>query len=147
MTYRGTRLYAEEVTAVPTENGPVPSHVLMTPDAIEALHKLDRPQAESVARAIQGIGKSEGKPLVVLDDGKRYLVAVPDDESAPVVMYREARQDKKYLVTALVDRDAYQTYEMAESPSFLQSTTFKATLGAAAAAALGILLGSRMGKS
>ncbi len=53
---------------------------------------------------------------------------------APVVMYREA-EDNGYLVTALVDRATYKTYEIAEQPGFLQSTTFKAAAAMAAAAA------------
>jgi hypothetical protein len=72
---------------------------------------------------------------------------VPDDDHAPVVMYRDA-DDGGYLVTALVDRATYKTYEIAEQPGFLQSTTFKAAVGAVAATAVGILLGSRaLGKS
>ena len=56
MTYLGAVTYAGGVTAtVPTDSGP--SNVRMTPAAIDALHKLARPQAESVARAIASIGQ------------------------------------------------------------------------------------------
>jgi hypothetical protein len=153
MTYLDTRTYPREVTAtVPAENGQ--ANVRMTPTAIDALHELARPQAESVARAIAAIGQAEGKPVAAPKDtqqdngnGRQYLAMVPDDDQAPVVMYREA-DDGGYLVTALVDRDTYKTYEIAEQPGFLQSTTFKAAVGAVAAAVLGIILGSRaMGKT
>jgi len=146
MTYQGTQAYAEGVTAtVPAENGQ--SNVRMTPAAIDALHDLARPQAEAVARAIAAIGQVEGRPVTAPDEGngngRQYLAMVPDDHEAPVVMYRES-DDGGYLVTALVDRATYQTYEIAEQrPRFLQSSAFKATVGAVAAAAIGIILGSR----
>lgn len=141
----GHPAYAGRVTAaVSMQSGP--SNVRMTPSAIEALRELERPQAESVARAIAAIGQAEGKPVVARDDGKQYLVMVPDDEQAPVVTYREDGKDN-FLVTALIDRGTYETFEITERPGFLQSSTFKATVGAAAAAALGIILGSRFGRS
>jgi hypothetical protein len=155
MTYRRIRTYPEGVTATaPGENGQ--ANVRMTPTAIDALRELARPQAESVARAIAAIGQAEGRPVAIPQDaqqengngnGRQYLAMVPDDDHAPVVMYRDA-DDGGYLVTALVDRATYKTYEIAEQPGFLQSTTFKAAVGAVAATAVGILLGSRaLGKS
>ena len=146
MTYQGTRTYAGGVTAtLPTENGQ--TNVRMTPAAIDALHELMRPQAESAARAIAAIGQTAGRPVEAPQaNGRQYYAMVPDDDKAPVVMYREA-DDGGYLVTALVDRDTYQTYEIAEQPGFLQSNSFKAAVGAVAAAALGIIVGARaMGK-
>jgi len=142
MTYQGTRTYAGGVTAtLPTENGQ--ANVRMTPAAIDALHELARPQAESAARAIAAIGQTAGKPVEEPQtNGRQYYAMVPDDDKAPVVMYRQA-DDGGYLVTALVDRDTYQTYEIAEQPGFLQSNSFKAAVGAVAAAALGIILGAR----
>ena len=144
MTYQATRVYADGVTAtVPAENGQ--SNVRMTPAAIDALHALPRPQAESVARAIAAIGQVAGNPVVAPEEGngRQYLAMVTDDDNAPVVMYREA-DDGGYLVTALVDRATYKTYEIAEQRhGFLQSTTFRAAVGAVAAAAVGIILGSR----
>lgn len=148
MTYPGAATYPRSVTAaVPTDSGL--SNVRMTPAAIGALRKLARPEAESVARAIAAIGQTPGNPVVAPNgngNGKQYLAIVPDDDKAPVVMYRQS-DDNGYLVTALVDRDTYQTYEIAEQPSFLQSRTFKAAVGAVAAAAIGIILGSRAGRS
>lgn len=153
MTYPDARTYSSGMTATaPAGNGQ--PNVRMTPTAIDALRELARPQAESVARAIAAIGQAEGKQVAIPQDaqqengnGRQYLAMVPDDDHAPVVMYREA-DDGGYLVTALVDRATYKTYEIAEQPGFLQSTTFKAAVGAAAATALGILLGSRaLGKS
>jgi hypothetical protein len=142
MTYQGTLTYAGGVTAtLPTESGQ--ASVRMTPAAIDALRELARPQAEAVARAIAAVGQTAGKPVdAPQENGRQYYAMVPDDDKAPVVMYREA-DDGGYLVTALVDRDTYQTYEIAEQPGFLQSTTFKAAVGAIAAAAVGIILGSR----
>jgi hypothetical protein len=155
MAYRRTRTYPEGVTATaPDENGQ--ATVRMTPTAIDALRELARPQAESVARAIAAIGQTAGKPVAIPQDaqqengngnGRQYLAMVSDDDHAPVVMYREA-DDGGYLVTALVDRATYKTYEIAEQPGFLQSATFKTAVGALAATALGILLRSRaLGKS
>jgi len=145
MTYQGTRAYADGMTAiVPTENGQ--SNVRMTPAAIDALHELARPQAESVARAIAAIGQTEGKPVAAPEgNGRQYLAMVPDDDEAPVVMYREA-DDGGYLVTNLVDRATYKTYEIAGRPSFLQSNSFKTAAAAVVAAAIGVILGSRAGK-
>lgn len=146
MTYQATRTYAGCMTAtMPTENGQ--SNVRMTPAAIDALHGLERPQAESVARAIAAIGQTEGKPVAAPreSNGRQYFAMVPDDDNAPVVMYR-AVDDGGYLVTALVDRETYKTYEIAEQrPGFLQSNSFKAAVGAIAAAAIGVILGSRAG--
>ena len=148
MTYLDAAIYSGRVTAtVPTDGGP--SNVRMTPAAIGALRELARPQAESVARAIAAIGQTPGNPVVAPNgngNGKQYLALVPDDDKAPVVMYRQS-DDNGYLVTALVDRDTYQTYEIAEQPSFLSSRTFKTAVSAVAAAAIGIILGSRAGRS
>lgn len=142
MTPAGTRTYAKGMTAtVPTENGQ--SNVRMTPAAIDALRELARPQAESVARAIAAIGQAPGRPVEGPDgNGRQYLAMVPDDDNAPVVMYRAA-DDNGYLVTALVDRATYKTYEIAENGH----TTFKATLSGIAAAVAGVILGSRAGRS
>lgn len=142
MTQAGTRTYAKGMTAtVPTENGQ--SNVRMTPAAIDALHELARPQAESVARAIAVIGQAPGRPVAAPEgNGRQYLAMVPDDAEAPVVMYRAAH-DGGYLVTALVNRDTYKTYEIAENGH----ATFKATVGAIAAAVAGVILGSRSGRS
>jgi hypothetical protein len=121
-------------------------NVRMTPAAIEALHALSRQQAEAVARAIATIGRAKGRPVVTGDNGRQYLAMVPDDDQAPVVMYRET-DNGKYLVTTLIDRGTYKTYEIAERPGFLNSTAFRATVSAAAATALGIILGSRLRRS
>lgn len=130
-----------------TENdiaaGPDSAGVRMTKAAVESLRKLERTEAEAVAKAIAAIGVADGKPVVSASNGRQYFAMVPDDTRAPVVMYRHAREG--YLVTSLVNRDAYQTFETAEQPGFLQSGTFKAAVGAVAAAAIGVILGSRAG--
>jgi hypothetical protein len=128
--------------AVPAGDG---QNVRMTPAAIDALHSLARPQAGSVARAIAAIGQAEGKPVASppdSDNGRQYYAMVPDDDDAPVVMYRQA-DDNGYLVTALVDRDTYKTYEIAGRPGFLQSNSFKTAAATVVAAAIGVILGSR----
>jgi hypothetical protein len=130
---------------VPTDNGQ--SNVRMTPAAIDALRELARPQAESVAHAIAAIGQAPGKPVAAPEgNGRQYLAMVPDEDTAPVVMYRES-DDGGYLVTALVDRATYRTYEIAENGHGLQSMSFKAAVGAVAAAVVGVILGSRTGRS
>ncbi len=155
MTYPGTRAYAGVVTVAPPIENATPAEggegdVRMTPAAIEALRALDRRQAESVARAIAAIGHVEGSPVPEASNGKHYLAMVPDDDKAPVVMYRRANRGK-YLVTALVDRDTYQAYEIAEHRGFLDSSAVRATAAAvaaaAAAAAVGIVLGARANRS
>jgi hypothetical protein len=148
MTYPGDTTYPGDMTStVPADSGP--SNVRMTPAAIGSLRELARPQAESVARAIAAIGQVPGKPVEAPNgngSGRQYLAVVPDDDQAPVVMYRNS-DEKGFLVTALVDRDTYQTYEITEQPSFLRSNTFKTAVSAVAAAAIGIILGSRAGRS
>jgi hypothetical protein len=132
------------VTATTDSAASGPANVKMTPAAVDELARLAPPQAESVARAIAAIGQVEGKPVEAPDEpGAKYLAMVPDDQGAPVVMYRSA-DDNGYLVTTLVDRATYKTYEKAERvPSFLASTTFRTAAGAVAAAAVGAILGSR----
>lgn len=137
-----------------TENdigaGPDSGGVRMTKAAVASLRKLAREEAEPVARAIAAIGVTEGKPAVSGSNGTQYFAMVPDEARAPVVVYRRAGDG--YLVTSLVDRADYQAFETADgdgllSPGFLQSGTFKAAVGAVAAAALGVILGSRVGRS
>jgi hypothetical protein len=142
VTYIGIRTYAKGMTAtVPTEHGQ--SNVRMTPAVIESLRELARPQAESVARAIAAIGQAPGRPVAApKGNGRQYLAVVPDNDKAPVVMYRAA-DDGGYLVTALVDHDTYKTYEIAENGH----TTISDTVGAIAAAVAGFILGSRAGRS
>ena len=127
--------------------GPDSGGVRMTKSAVAALRNLQRPEAESVAKAIAAIGQVEGKPIVSGENGMQYFAIVPGDSRAPVVMYRKASDG--YLVTSLADRDAYRTFETAEEPGLfrpwlLQSGTFKTAVGAIAAA-LGIILGAHGG--
>jgi hypothetical protein len=70
--------------------------------------------AGSVARAIQRIGKEEGQPFESPDGGagESYKVMVPDDDQAPVVVYRQ--DDDGYLVTGLTKRADYRTYTRAD---------------------------------
>lgn len=125
--------------------GPDSGGVRMTRGAVDSLRGLDRGEAESVAKAIAAIGVAQDKPAVSGSNGTQYFAVVPDDTRAPVVVYRQTRDG--YLVTSLADRDAYRTFETEEQPGFMQSGTFKAAVGAVAAAALGVILGSRAGRS
>ena len=157
----GRQTYAWGVTAAVTTNsgagggpdgpegeigaGPDSGGVRMTKSAVDALRALDHADGAAVAKAIAAIGVAEGRPAIAGSNGAQYFAMVPDDARAPVVLYREAPGG--YLVTSLVDRAAYQTFETADQPGFLQSGPFKAAVGAVAAAALGVILGSRAGRS
>lgn len=129
---------------MPVAGGP-PARVRLTGRVVDALKALPPRQAESVARAIGRIGKEDGEPFEPPDVGvgERYMAMIPDDDAAPVVLYRET--DSGYLVTGLSKREAYNTYTRADEPAFFDTPTGKAILLAAAAVAFGILVG-RSGK-
>jgi len=112
---------------------------------VDALKALPPRLAESVARAIERIGKQVGEPFEPPDGpaGVRYMAMIPDDDTAPVVVYKET--DNGYLVTGLSKREAYNTYTRADQPAFFDTSTGKAILPAAAAVGLGVLV-SRSGK-
>lgn len=125
--------------------------VRMAKPAVEALQDLPREQATAVARAVRLIGTTEGVPLQLPgQDQEHYLVIVPDDDHAPVVVYRQRPKVEGggYLVTGLLDRDAYNAYAHAGEPGFFDTAAGKAVLGIAApaAAAIGIAMSSRSGK-
>ena len=90
--------------------------VRLAKSVIEALRALPRGQAASAAGAISRIGKEPGVPLDPQragEAGTHYLVAVPTDADAPVVVYRRlsASEGGGYLVTGLGDREAFGALE------------------------------------
>ena len=127
-----------------------PAKVRLANPVVEELRALPPEKAAAVARAIQSIGTADGSPLGPPDDqGRQYLVMVPGDDRAPVVIYRQLLDDEGggYLVTGLSDRSTYDTYVRAEQSGVLDSPAAQAVLaGAAVAAAIGYALGSRSGK-
>jgi hypothetical protein len=115
--------------------------------------RLPRGQAAAVARAIQRIGTEVGTrssvPLKInvpgAPPGSRYLAAIPDDEQAPVVIYREpADKVSNYLVAALADRDTYRKYERAEQQGLLDDPVAKSVAEAVTEAALDGRLGPQL---
>jgi hypothetical protein len=146
--------YAREVSAevpVASDTDGMHVNVRMAKPAVDALHDLPVRQERAVAQAIRLIGIKAGVSLEPPgDDGMQYMVMIPDDDHAPVVIYRERPklEGGGYLVTGLLDRDTYSTYTRTAQPGFLETPAGKAVLGAIAvgAAAIGFSLGSRSGK-
>jgi hypothetical protein len=124
-----------------------PVGVRLAKAAVDALRALPLDQQAAVARAIRSIGTAIGVPLKPTgDDGKQYLVMVPDHDQAPVIIYRQL-DEGGYLVTGLSDRDTFDTYERADQPSLFDSPLWKALLSGAAGVVLALILGSRSGKN
>lgn len=122
-------------------------NVRMAKAAVDALHDLPDQQKEAVARAIRRIGTYEGTPLKLPGgDGTPYLAMIPDGDRTPVVIYQQ-RRGGEYLVTGLLERNAYNTYTRAADPVFFDTPAGKAVLGLAglAAIAAGVVIG-RSGK-
>lgn len=67
---------------------------------------------------------------------------VPDDDTSPVVIYRQLPplEGGGYFVTGLLDRNTYNTYRQVEKPGFFDTPAGKAILFAGAALAIGILV-------
>jgi hypothetical protein len=121
--------------------------VRLTHRVISALEDLPTRVAGSVAQAIQRIGKEEGEPFESSDGsaGDRHMVMVPDDDQAPVVVYRQ--DEDGYLVTGLTKRADYRTYTHVEpSAAFLDSPAGQAALLAGGALLILYLL-NRKGDS
>jgi hypothetical protein len=77
--------------------------------------------ATAVARRIDHLADQPGVPLnaeLPGPPGSSYLAAVPDDDDAPVVIYRStaAGEEGDFLVTALVDRVAGADFAGAARP-------------------------------
>lgn len=118
---------------------PTGTPVRVSGSVVEALKKLPRNRAQSVAAAIQRIGPDVGRPLKIQQPGGAkgpYLAITPDDDAAPVVIYRRlaSDEDEGYLVTALVGRDEYAGYERAERRGILDTPVGRFLMGVAAGA-------------
>jgi hypothetical protein len=105
---------AEAAGTPPADENP---DVLVAEPVIARLHGLASGDAAAVARAILQLprGRSEPIRLSVPGDppGTVYFALIPPgSREAPVVIYRESLRDEsgKWLVTALMDRDAYSQY-------------------------------------
>lgn len=122
--------------------------VRMASPAVEALHALPAEQAAAVAAAIRRIGTSEGVPFGPPgDDGTQLMVTIPDDDDAPVVIYRQPPklEGGGYRVTGLLSRDAYNAYTRSEKPGLFDTPAGKTLLGLGVGAAIVYAL-SRSGK-
>ncbi len=78
--------------------------------------RLAQAHAAAVARRIDQLADQPGVPLVVADTAaagvKRYLVAIPDEDHAPVVIYRHMADEEQgdIFVAALIDRIMFTEY-------------------------------------
>jgi hypothetical protein len=143
----------------PKQDHPSPSNVRLASPVVAAMRgELPRHQAESVARAIRRIGVEDGEPLapggpneVLPDDGRKYMVMIPDDRDAPVVVFRllEKVEGGGYLVTGLADRKTYDAWARARQPSFFETPSgraIQAEAWGALAAAIGIAVDRNAGR-
>ena len=117
------------------EDGPS-KQVRLTGRVVAALEDLPAEMGASVAQAIERIGKEHGESFKPPDGGagEHYRVMVPDNDEAPVVVYRQ--DDSGYLVTGLTKRADYKTYVRAEP----QAPFLDTPVGQAAMLAGGALL-------
>ncbi len=124
------------------------TNVRLAKPVVETLRTLPADQAAAVARAVRRIGITEGVPLPG-NEGKHYMVMVPDDDHAPVVIYRQLPpiEGGGYLVTALSDRATFNAYDGSEQSAFLDTPAGRALLALAgiAAAVIGLRAASRSG--
>src|SRR5713226_5734565 len=123
-----TRSLGKVSAPMPVESG-TSKRVRLTSRVISALEDLPAEVTGSVVRAIERIGKEEGESFEPPDGGagERYMVMVPDDDQAPVVVYRQ--DESGYLVTGLTKRADYKTYIRPEPPAaFLDTPAGQAAL-------------------
>ncbi len=109
---------------------------VMVPDPVVARIRELLPEAQrSVANAIVSIpaGDAEPVPLTVPGDppGTDYWALRPGSPDAPVVIYREALPGEggRYLVTALMDRQAYLRYRPVASDQLVQGVAAAVSAG------------------
>jgi hypothetical protein len=124
------------------------AQVRISNTVVEAMEALPRPQRAAVGAAIERIGQEAGKRLKITPPGSgkgNYLAMTPDDNKAPVVIYRKLMpfEDGDFLVTGLADRASYAEYEKADEQGLLDSTVGKLFIGAAIAVAVGLASRSR----
>jgi|CZKW01.1.fsa_nt_gi hypothetical protein len=129
---------AETAGAAPPDDD---SAVRVPQAFIRRMRELPPLAARAVADAILDIPAGRGMPirLDVPGDppGTRYRALLPDSEQAPAVIYRESLpgEEGRWLVTALMDRDAYRAY----TSGLAESTVVQ---GVAAAVAAGTISAS-----
>jgi hypothetical protein len=131
------------------------SDVVVARTVLGQMRKLPPSQAASVARGVQTIGQVKGEPIrieaVGIPPGARHFALAPDDDQAPIIIYRTVPPDDpgKWRVTTLMSRDDYREYREAERRGLLDDPTVKAVIKAAAiiagAVAVGAILGNRSG--
>lgn len=81
-------------------------------------HCLSPGQVAAVARCIDQLADAPGAQLSIDSPtalGSQYLAAIPDNDHAPVVIYRatSAGEQGDLLVTALADRVTYAEHQSA----------------------------------
>jgi hypothetical protein len=134
-----------------TADTPTPapaSDVLVAKSVISQMQELPRPQAASVARAIQAIGHANSEPIRIegagIQPGASHFALAPDDDTAPIVIYRTVQPGSggRWRVTTLMSRDDYRGYRQAEQRGLLDDPTVKTIIKAAAIIAGAIAVGS-----
>lgn len=135
------RTYSRLVGTSGTQaQAPAGANVRLSRLAIDALQDLPKDQAAAVAGAIRHIGPGSGSPLKIRspgNPGEPYFAIVPNDDAAPVVIYRKLgpAEGGGYLVTALTGRNEFGGYERAERQGILDSPAGKLLIAFAVAAA------------
>jgi hypothetical protein len=125
--------YADRVTDVGTDSADqAQPEVRVTETVVAELEGMDHEFASAIARAIRDIGVKPGVPIVSHPGARasQYHVMVPGAEGAPVVIYRPSGF-RKYLVTGLGDRVAFDVYQRGGLPASIPGT-ISATLAEAA---------------
>lgn len=141
------------MTAVPADDQPVASGVMVAQPVLDRIERLDPAQQHAVALAIQSIGQVEGAPIRIdVPDGPpaaEYMALAPADPDAPLVIYRRlaARQGYDYLVTALLEPDKYQQYKQAERDHLLDDPAFKTLVRGIEAGGAAYVAGRVLGDS
>jgi hypothetical protein len=108
--------------------------VLVARTVIDRMDGLPRPQAAAVARAIKAIGLVRGEPISIhlsdLPPGTKHYALTPDDDQAPIIIYRSIPQGERgeWRVTTLMSRDDYREYRQAERRGLLDDPVVKALI-------------------
>lgn len=115
------------------------SGVRLSHSATSVLRGLQPAEARSVVYAIARIKSGAGRSLKIQPPnvpGGTYRCVVPDDDAAPVVIYRALTSSEHgdYLVTALTDRQEFERYERAARDGLLETDLGHLVTGVATAA-------------
>jgi hypothetical protein len=118
------------------------SDVRLSEVVVDALRHLPPHAASAVAGAIRRIGDGNGVMLRITTPsapGIPYFAMVPANADAPVAIYRKLRphEDGEYLVTAIINRENFDTYRCAEQQGLLDSVEFEHSIIDAANGAFG----------